>query len=213
MSGERPGASERIRQWLKQHEQGGFCTDIARDIGQPTDSVSALLKQMEDRGELVGCMVLRDHRKRRFYRLSARAGSPTPPTPWRNLSVGTKPSARRDTLAPRYPVAPTTEAPADPIAPAASESEPPVDQSALVIATAAMQAADRMADPPQPEPPVDTGIRNVVSWGGDASEPRFALYSDGTLILEGLPNLPDIIAIRPEHSRQLVAYLRGEADA
>lgn len=64
------------------------------------------------------------------------------------------------------------------------------------IAPAKAQASSDWEPEPTPEPP-------------PPMQPRFGLFSDGTLILENLPNLPPIIAIRREHTRALVDYLRA----
>lgn len=77
----------------------------------------------------------------------------------------------------------------DPDAPLTRQREEAITQ-------AAAEAPRDWEPEPTPEPP-------------PAMTPRFGLFSDGTLILEGLPNLPHIIAIRREHTRALVDYLRA----
>lgn len=43
---------------------------------------------------------------------------------------------------------------------------------------------------------------------GDSSGVRFALYSEGTLVLENLPGLPPIVVIQRQHAAMLAEYLR-----
>lgn len=78
------------------------------------------------------------------------------------------------------------------------------------------QALDPEAPPARPRESASTQSVAEADWQPEPTPeppppmtPRFGLFSDGTLILEGLPNLPPIIAIRREHTRQLVDYLRA----
>lgn len=186
-SGKRTGSSDQIREWLKSHADGGYSDEIAKDLGLETNNVSALLRQFEQRQEVVACDVERDGCRRRHYRASALLGIPRPGKAWKTFTLAGTPSPRRDTIS------------------VVSRED----------YTPAQSGADELSPAPLPDGsswPENVGVPAALVRENQA-EPRFALYSDGTLILERLPNLPEIIAIRPEHSRQLVAYLKGESHA
>jgi hypothetical protein len=213
------GRPEAIRQMLARAHAGLTTREIAEELGIETRVASTNLIQMEERGELVRSVVERPRRAPdilwRLTGVTAGArpfrlpGTPLSPKPLRRDEIDPPVVKAVRLLGSHLDRPPGAGAPSqsptptvlEQQAPEAPERPAPAPQRVEVPATVAEQGKyDTVTHLPEhpvatPAPPQPRG------------QFRAALYSDGTLILEHVPNGPEILALSRECSRTLVDYL------
>lgn len=191
------GVPDQIRDWMRAHPDGGLATEIAKALGQDPSSIHGHFANMVERGELTKCIIERpNERPQAHFRATALLGNVRRAFPWKEFRV--------DRRTPVPAAAPVKRPPPVPLVPAAA---PPVAHLDAAVPVAEEIVATEPAAPPTPapsEPRLDTD---------QVEQPRFALYSDGTLVMEGLPHLPDIVVLHRDHARLLLDYLAGEVHA
>lgn len=191
------GVPDQIRDWMRAHPDGGLATEIAKALGQDPSSIHGHFANMVERGELTKCIIERpNERPQAHFRATALLGNVRRAFPWKEFRV--------DRRTPVPAAAPVKRPPPIPLVTVAA---PPVAHVAAAVPvteeTAAPEAAIAPAEAPSAPLPAT----------GHAEQPRFALYSDGTLVMEGLPHLPEIVVLHRDHARLLLDYLAGEVHA
>lgn len=214
---------EAIVEFLKTHPIGCTADEIGEQFGFVSSNAAAELKALYEEGSLTRCVLERDGKRPTFlYRSAAAPGLPqvSESKPFKPAPV----PVRRDTSAPAgvvigkpapggdaltftrdiwppsvaHDVAEPTDAETPPAVPTSCE-RPPFVEEVEALTTKALNAADDVLD----------ALRQRVSTAAsDGSIPlRCALFSDGTLILENLPNCPPIVALPKDRTRELVDYI------
>lgn len=217
MSGRKREGSRReaIVEYLKTHPVGCTADEIGEKFDFASSNAAAELKALYDEGSLTRCVLERDGKRPTFlYRSAAAPGlpqvseskpfKPAPAPVRRDTSVPpgvviAKPTPAGDALTFTRDIMRIPPEAENPSAVPASAERPPFVDDVEALTREAQSAAD--------------GVLNALRQhagkvASDGSIPlRCALFSDGTLILENLPNCPPIVALTKDRTRELVDYL------